>query len=122
MCGAVGVWESGGYEKARMLRGGHGGDSTPGDLERSRFGRESGGLLVRRRAGIIAARVGRVLKLRRNALAGLIAALLTLGAGAVLFWLPGLVGQRIAAKIEARTGIPAQVEGVSLRMSSVAIA
>lgn len=39
----------------------------------------------------------------------------------VLFWLPGLVGQRIAAKIEARTGVPAHVDGVALRMSSVAI-
>jgi hypothetical protein len=62
------------------------------------------------------------LKIRRTALAGIVAAVLVVGAGcALLFWLPNLVGRRVAAQVEARTGVAAKVDGVSLGALSVRI-
>jgi hypothetical protein len=60
------------------------------------------------------------LKIPRHALAGLVAALLVAGASsALLFWLPNLVARRVAAQIEARTGLSTRADGVSFGPGSV---
>jgi hypothetical protein len=62
------------------------------------------------------------LKIRRHALAGLVAALLVAGASsALLFWLPNLVARRVAAQIESRTGLSTRADDVSLGPGSVRI-
>jgi hypothetical protein len=65
----------------------------------------------------------RALQNRRSVIRGLIAAgaVVLVGGGALLWWLPRLATARITEQLRARTGLESTVEGVSLGLLSVGV-
>jgi hypothetical protein len=62
------------------------------------------------------------LEIRRIALRGLVAApLVVIGGAAVLLWLPRLVREQVAARLQERSGLQAKVSDVSLGLASVSL-
>ncbi|HMI91576.1 MAG TPA: hypothetical protein VK509_09450, partial [Polyangiales bacterium] len=65
----------------------------------------------------------RALQNRRTVIRGLIAAgaVVFVGGGALLLWLPRLATARITEQLRERTGLEATVQGVSLGLLSISV-